>query len=89
VDIVHHLQDQGVDVDIYDPWASKEEVVHEYGYGIYTDHEELGQEYDGVILAVAHKQFLNGTDWRTKLKSNGVLYDVKAVLPLGVADARL
>lgn len=89
VDIVHHLKDQGVEVDIYDPWASKEEVVHEYGYDIYTDHEELGQEYDGVILAVAHKQFVNGMDWRTKLKSNGVLYDVKAVLPVGVADARL
>lgn len=89
VDIVHHLKDQGVEVDIYDPWASKEEVVHEYGYDIYTDHEELGQEYDGVILAVAHKQFVNGMDWRAKLKSNGVLYDVKAVLPIGVADARL
>jgi UDP-N-acetyl-D-galactosamine dehydrogenase len=89
VDIVHHLKDQGVEVDIYDPWASKEEVVHEYGYDIYTEHEELGKEYDGVILAVAHKQFVNGMDWRTKLKSNGVLYDVKAVLPLGVADARL
>ncbi|MCG7860027.1 UDP-glucose/GDP-mannose dehydrogenase family protein, partial [Flavihumibacter sediminis] len=84
VDIVHHLQDQGVEVDIYDPWASKDEVVHEYGYAICTDFNELGKDYDGVILAVAHKQFLNGTNWRDKLKSNGVLYDVKAVLPVGV-----
>lgn len=89
VDIIHHLRDQGVEVDIYDPWASKAEVVHEYGYDIFTHSSELGQEYDGVILAVAHKQFLDGTDWRSRLKENGVLYDVKAVLPVGVADARL
>ncbi|WP_290794794.1 nucleotide sugar dehydrogenase [Flavihumibacter sp. UBA7668] len=89
VDIIHHLQDQGVEVDIYDPWASKAEVVHEYGYDIFTDSSELGQGYDGVILAVAHKQFLNGENWRGRLKENGVLYDVKAALPVGVADARL
>ncbi|KYP15131.1 nucleotide sugar dehydrogenase [Flavihumibacter sp. CACIAM 22H1] len=89
VDIIHHLKDQGVEVDIYDPWASKPEVVHEYGYDIFTETTELGQNYDGVILAVAHKQFLEGESWRTRLKPNGVLYDVKAVLPVGEADARL
>ncbi|HEY8389259.1 MAG TPA: Vi polysaccharide biosynthesis UDP-N-acetylglucosamine C-6 dehydrogenase TviB [Parasegetibacter sp.] len=89
VDIIYHLKDQGVDVDIYDPWADKEEVRHEYNYDIKTDLSEIGKDYDGVILAVAHKQFLNGKNWREHLKENGVLYDVKSVLPLGVADARL
>lgn len=89
VDIVHHLQDQGVDVDIFDPWANKEEVMHEYGYNIFTELNEVGNDYDGVVLAVAHKQFLSDCDWRARLKENGVLYDVKAVLPVGLADARL
>lgn len=89
VDIVHHLKDQGVNVDIFDPWAIKEEVHHEYKYDIFTDLNEIGRDYDGVILAVAHKQFIDGQNWRDRLKANGVLYDVKAVLPLGVADARL
>jgi UDP-N-acetyl-D-galactosamine dehydrogenase len=50
--------------------------------------DQLTQPYDAVILAVAHKEFL-GIDWRSKLLENGVLYDVKGVLDLGVVDARL
>jgi UDP-N-acetyl-D-galactosamine dehydrogenase len=34
VDIYRELADFGVNVDIYDPWASKEEVKHEYGIDI-------------------------------------------------------
>ncbi len=89
VDIVHHLKDQGMDVHIYDPWANKEEVQEEYGYEIFTNQEELGRNYDGILLAVAHKQFLEVQNWREFLKKDGVLYDVKAALPFEISDARL
>jgi UDP-N-acetyl-D-galactosamine dehydrogenase len=88
IDIITHLQKQGIAVDIYDPNADAAEVMHEYGLPLHSNMDQLQQPYDAVILAVAHKEFL-GIDWRSKLLENGVLYDVKGVLDLGVVDARL
>ena len=88
IDIITHLQKQGIAVDIYDPNADATEVMHEYGLPLHNSMDQLTQPYDAVILAVAHKEFL-GIDWRSKLLENGVLYDVKGVLDLGVVDARL
>jgi UDP-N-acetyl-D-galactosamine dehydrogenase len=43
--------------------------------------------YAAVILAVAHKKFLD-FDIRT-LTPNGVLFDVKGILPRNIVDSRL
>jgi UDP-N-acetyl-D-galactosamine dehydrogenase len=88
IDIITHLQKQGIAVDIYDPNADAAEVMHEYGLPLHSSMDQLTQPYDAIILAVAHKEFL-GIDWRSKLLENGVLYDVKGVLELSVVDARL
>jgi UDP-N-acetyl-D-galactosamine dehydrogenase len=88
IDIITHLQKQGITVDIYDPNADAAEVMHEYGLPLHNNMDQLTQPYDAIILAVAHKEFL-GIDWRSKLLENGVLYDVKGVLELSVVDARL
>jgi UDP-N-acetyl-D-galactosamine dehydrogenase len=88
IDIITHLQKQGIAVDIYDPNADATEVIHEYGLPLHSNMDQLSQPYDAVILAVAHKEFL-GIDWRSKLLENGVLYDVKGVLELAAVDARL
>ena len=45
-------------------------------------------EFDAVILAVAHKEFMN-LDVKGFLKDNGVVYDVKGVLDRDIVDARL
>ena len=44
--------------------------------------------YDAVILAVAHKEFMD-LDVRSLVRENGVVYDVKGVLDRGIVDARL
>jgi UDP-N-acetyl-D-galactosamine dehydrogenase len=46
------------------------------------------KNYDAVILAVAHAEFLT-LDVRALLKSEGIVYDVKGVLPKEMVDARL
>ena len=83
-----------MDIDIYDPWASAEEVKHEYGIEILdipTNSSPLGRiegGYGAIILAVAHNEFKE-TDL-TKHKSTGaVIFDVKGVLPKEVVDGRL
>lgn len=88
IDIITHLQKQGIGVDIFDPNADAEEVMHEYGLQLHSNMEQLQTAYDAVVLSVAHKEFMQ-QDWRTKLNGNGVLYDVKGVLNPNTVDARL
>jgi UDP-N-acetyl-D-galactosamine dehydrogenase len=46
------------------------------------------EKYDVVILAVAHKEFLD-IDIKALLNENGLVYDVKGILPRDVVDGRL
>ena len=87
VDIIRELESYDIKLTIYDPWASPENVAHEYGIDITTSLPEE-QKFDAVVLAVAHKDFL-GTDWRNKLKKSGIIYDVKGCLDKNMVDARL
>ncbi|BBN80396.1 UDP-N-acetyl-d-glucosamine 6-dehydrogenase WbpA [Pseudoalteromonas sp. A25] len=89
IDIVRELQDFNMSVDVYDGWASAEEVKSEYGIELINDIEQ-GQ-YDGIVLAVDHNEF---KEWGVeKLRAFGktehVLYDVKHVLTPKDADIRL
>ena len=88
IDIIEELETYHVNVDVYDPWASKEEVKHEYKLDLISDFGDLSSDYDAVILAVSHNEFLKLDI--TKLKSQtGVVFDVKSLLPIDTIDARL
>ncbi|WP_400077972.1 nucleotide sugar dehydrogenase [Winogradskyella sp. R77965] len=88
IDIIEELETYHVNVDVFDPWASKEEVKHEYKLDLISDFGELSSDYDAVILAVSHNEFLKIDI--TKLKSQtGVVFDVKSLLPIDTVDARL
>jgi len=89
IDIIRELQDFNVDVDISDAWASPEEVEHEYNVQLTKDVKK--GIYDGIILAVDHKEYKSmGIDAvRAFGKSNHVLYDVKHVFGPLESDLRL
>lgn len=89
IDVVNELRDFGCTVDITDCWADNAEAEHEYGVSL-IDNEANGQ-YDAVLLAVPHREYaaLSSKELRGYLKDNGVLFDLKGVLPLGEADLRL
>lgn len=91
VDIYHTLKEYTSNITIFDPWANPEAVKHEYGIEITQNCiDALHGKFDAVILGVAHKQFteINVRDFFTDY-SNGVVYDVKGILPREVVDARL
>lgn len=90
VDIIRALHVYNAQVDVYDPWINPAEARHEYGFDPLALQPANGQ-YDAVILAVAHQQFISlGVDGIRALgRSTHVLYDVKSLLPKGSADARL
>lgn len=77
IDVVQALEDFGTNVDIFDPWASLEEVKHEYGIEC-TDTLPT-KKYDAVILGVAHEEFANINIEDLK-KENAIVYDVKGML---------
>ena len=85
IDIYNELRNFDINVDVYDPWANPEEVKKEYGIEI--TNQKPSCQYDAVILAVAHKLFLE-LDVKSFVK-NGVIYDVKGVLPKEIVDSRL
>jgi UDP-N-acetyl-D-galactosamine dehydrogenase len=89
IDIVTELKSYHCDVDIYDPWTSSEEAMHEYGVPTIAE-PQLGF-YDGIILAVAHQEFkdMGAKAIRNFGKSNHVLYDLKYILPESQSDIRL
>lgn len=87
VDIRHELLQYGLQVDTYDPWASSQEVEHEYGFSLVDALDPSG--YDAIVLAVAHDQFLALDMHQLKAQKGAVIYDVKGVLPREVVDARL
>jgi UDP-N-acetyl-D-galactosamine dehydrogenase len=79
-DIIHELREFGIDAKLYDPYADPAETKHEYGLGL-TPLEEL-KDLDALILAVSHKQFVDQpiTFLTDRLRSNGVLVDVKSAI---------
>jgi UDP-N-acetyl-D-galactosamine dehydrogenase len=85
IDIYHELRNFDINIDVYDPWASSEEVMHEYG--ITVVNEMAMSQYSVAILAVAHKEFAN-VNIRS-LVGDGVVFDVKGVLPKEQVNARL
>ena len=89
VDIIKELKEYNIEVDVYDPWIDPKEAEHEYGITPITSLEN--GKYDGVILAVAHKQFKEmGIDAIRKLgKPAHVVYDLKYLFAPEQTDLRL
>ncbi len=77
VDVIKNLKEFGVHITIYDPLANPDEVKHEYGLS--TSKSLPSKKFDTIVLAVAHKEFLNENLENLKAK-NAVVYDVKGVL---------
>lgn len=86
VDIVAELQQFGMHVDVYDPWADASEVQREYGIALAPS---VGQGYHAVVLAVAHEQFASLSRAQLGLEPQGVVFDTKALWPRDMVDGRL
>lgn len=86
VDIYTTLSEYTSNIVVYDPWANIAQVKHEYGINV--TNELPTDEFDTVILAVAHKEF-SQLDISSLIKNNSVVYDVKGVLDRSIIDGRL
>lgn len=85
IDIYDELISFGISVDIYDPQADETQVVEEYGIQLL---ESLEDNYDAIILAVSHSEFLE-MNWKELREKTSIIYDIKSVLPKKLVDGRL
>ena len=86
VDIYHTLQEYTHNITVFDPWANAAHVKEEYGIDV--TNTLPNDKFDTVIMAVAHKEFLQ-LNIKGLVKENGVIYDVKGILPRDIIDGRL
>ena len=86
IDIYHTLKEYTDNITIYDPWADADHVYREYG--IHIVKQQPRELFDAVILAVAHRDFLE-MDIKAMSKGNSVIYDVKGILSRDIIDGRL
>ncbi len=89
IDIAHELREYGLEVVIHDPVAHPDEVLHEYNERIANALPQGA--FATVIIAVAHRQFkaMPVAEFRALCAQNGVLFDVKSILPRRDVDDRL
>ena len=90
IDVIRELNDYGCEVDVYDPWASADEVLQEYGVTLLTEtpNGDYQEKCDAVVVAVAHEQFKE-FNYASFSRDGRVIFDLKGILPKGVADERL
>ena len=87
IDIYNELNSFGLKVDVFDPWASSEEVRKEYDIEILDDYPKTNN-YGAMILAVAHDEFKN-IDISKHKSAGTIIFDVKGMLPTDIISARL
>ena len=86
IDVVNELRSFHVKVDLIDPHASSEEMIHEYGVGLV---DKPSSDYDAIIVAVNHKEYKNMSEdqFKALLKDGkGIFVDVKGIFKGKIKD---
>jgi UDP-N-acetyl-D-galactosamine dehydrogenase len=77
-DMIYELQSYGINVEVVDPLADKEEVQQEYNIQLAS---EVSGKYDAIILAVSHARYseFDQEYFNTHLNNGGILFDIKGI----------
>ncbi len=88
IDIIREFKTYKVNIDVYDPWADIDTVKQEYNLNLINNASLLKRNYDAIVLAVSHKEFLS-LDLEKLISATGVIFDVKSFYPKSNTDSRL
>lgn len=82
-DLVKELMEYSLNVHVVDPWASPNEVAHEYGISMMEGPQG---KYDAVVIAVPHREYrvYDRNYFGTLLHEPGLVFDLK-----GMYDAEM
>lgn len=87
IDVINELKQYQCEVDVYDPWANKEEVKQEYALQLIENYDDI--YYDGIVLAVSHNEFKTIDLLKLRNGQNAVIYDIKGIWDKEIVDKRL
>lgn len=85
IDVIEEFISYGLDVDVYDPLADKEEVMQEYGVSLIDDPK---YQYKTIVMAVCHQKF-DSLDWSKLRAEDAIVYDIKGKLDTSIVTKRL
>lgn len=79
-DVIKGLIEKGVDVDVHDPYADKDEVKHEYNLDLIDDYKV--SRYDVVVIATAHNEYreIAIDEYINLMNDNKIMIDLKAIV---------
>ena len=84
-DIIKELKSFNIHVDAHDPEADTEEVKRTHNIDLV---EKVSPNYEAIIVAVSHSEYTK-IDWSLIKTDQNIIYDIKGVLPKGLADITL
>lgn len=89
VEIIQELSNCHANIDVCDPWADKEQAKEFFNLNLKTELKQ--NNYDAILLAVSHKEFIQMGEHGIKklLNKGGVIFDLKGMLPSHAVDERL
>lgn len=77
-DLIHELMDYSINVHVIDAHANANEVAHEFGLSLI---DKPSDDYDVILLAVGHSEYLSYTreQFKALSKDGLILFDIKGV----------
>ena len=90
IDLLKTLKRYGMKSEVVDPWVDQQEAKIHYGLDI-ASAIPANSTFSAVVLAVAHQEFVavSAEQWRQLIKPNGVLLDLKGLMPRELSALRL
>lgn len=81
VDLAKELMSFSINVHIEDPFASSNHLAKDYKLSLI---ETISDDYDGIIVAVSHKEYdkITEADYINLMNSDPILFDLKAMYPV-------
>lgn len=90
IDVYRQLNAYGLQVEVFDPHAYGDDVIRDLNIELTSRDQVIQGGYSAVVLAVAHDEFRElAKSLPEILTEGGVVYDIKAFLPIDVVDERL
>jgi len=90
IDLVNEFREFLAEVEVYDPWADRDEARNEYGIELLTELPDSAR-YDAIVVCVAHQQFrdIGIAAVRALTRGSSVVYDIKGLFAKDEVDGRL
>ena len=90
LDLIEELNSQNIYCDLVDPWVNQAEIYDRYKLKI-SQKIDFNNKYSAVLVAVGHKEFfeIEKNQWESLICKNGILYDLKNIIPRSLKPIRI